>query len=361
MNAQVAPEYGSPYRIRHGEYGDDAHTRAAAIHAWRGSLGDDDAVLGDRYDAVCVHAPGGQPVIRFVEHVDDGIVGFLGLAPRRMRAGGRELRAGVLSHLAIHPGHRSLGPALMLLESVLAAAEGRFDLVYGVPNANQGATAALRRAGMRPLASMERNVRIVRHGSYLARRLPAWVAGPAGMVLDAADGLRLGWDRFRVPRLRARWSDHFDPAMRDLPDGSSVHPALTAVRDETMLRWRFDAAVGIQMRYLMVEQAGGPLRAWFACCVDPQWPHILAIHDFWSRDALDGIDRRLLRVLLGEARRRGYSAVSVRAALEPGASAPWRANGFRTRDAQQVMVRWLDPALAAAPPPPHLTYIDQDG
>lgn len=361
MNAQLAPEYASPYRIRHGEQGDVADARAAAIHAWRGSLGDDEAMLGDRYDAVCVHAPGGQPVIRFVEHVDDGIVGVLGLAPRRMRAGGRELRAGVLSHLAIRPEHRSLGPALMLLESVLAAAEGRFDLVYGIPNANQGATAALRRAGMRPLALLQRSVRIVRHGSYLARRVPAWLAAPAGMVLDAADGLRLGWDRFRGPRLRARWADRFDPAMRGLPDCAGAHPALTAVRDETMLRWRFDAIVGLRIRYLLVEQAEGPLRAWFACSVDPEWPHILVIHDFWSCDALDGIDSRVLRVLLGEARRSGYAAVSLRAALGSDASAPWRASGFRARDGQQVMVRWLDPALAAAPPPPHLTYIDQDG
>ncbi|MEN1957286.1 hypothetical protein [Luteimonas changyuni] len=189
------------YRICDGQHG-VGDPRGAAIAAWRGSLGDDDALLGARYDAMCLHSPFGRPVFRFVEHVDDGIVGLLALAPRRMRAGGRELLAGVLSHLAIHPRHRSLGPALMLLESVLAAAEQHFDLVYGIPNASQGANAALRRAGLCPLAGMERSA---------------------------------------------------------------------------------------------------------------------------------------------------------------GAAAPWRACGFRPRGEQQVVVRWIDPGLAADPPPPHLTYIDQDG
>ncbi|MGY0611413.1 hypothetical protein [Luteimonas sp. A501] len=361
MNLESTPIV-SAYRISDGE--DIGDCREAAIAAWRGSLGDDDALLGARYDAICLRSPFGRPVLRFVEHVDDGIVGLLALAPRKMRAGGRELRAGVLSHLAIQPAHRSLGPALMLLESVLEAAQDRFDLVYGIPNASQGAGAALRRAGLRPLADMERSVRIVRHGHYLARRLPRPLAMPArlaGLAVDGGDAVSRAWRLRAGPRLRARWVDHVDPAMDVVWSTKPRHPRLTAVRDEAMLRWRFDQGVGIRIRYLLVEDAAGRLQAWFACGVEPPWPHILEVHDFWSAGACAGIALPSLRVLLREARRQGYAAIGLRAAMDADAAAPWRASGFKSRGGQQVVVRWIDPALDANPPPPHLTYIDQDG
>lgn len=335
--------------------------RAAAIRAWRGSLGDDDALLGARYDALCLRAPHGAPLLRFIEHAGDGVVGFLALAPRRMRAGGREVRAGVLSHMAIRPGHRSLGPALMLLESALDAAAGRFDLVYGIPNANQGASAALRRAGMRPLGNLERTVRIVRHGRYVARRAPPWLARPGGLLLDAVDATVGAWRGRGRAGLRGRWARHFEPGMDAPWSRASAHPALTAVRDEAMLRWRFDGAVGSRIRYYVVADAAGAVHTWFACGVEARWPHVLDVHDFWSADACRGIDQAALRLLLRAARREGRAAVSLRAAIGDEAAAPWRACGFRPRGEQQVFARWLDPALAANPPLPHLTYIDQDG
>lgn len=359
MNAQLAPATPE-YRICDGGR-DVADARAAAVRAWRGSLGDDEALLGDRYDALVLRSPHGRPVVRFVEHARDGIVGFLALAPRPMCAGGRRLRAGVLSHLAIHPDHRSLGPALMLIESVLQAAGDGFDLVYGIPNAHQGASAALRRAGLRPLAGMERSVRIVRHGHYLRRKLPRLLSAPAGLVLDVADAAARRWRTLRGPRLRARWADRFEPGMDAAWAAAGPHPALTAVRDADMLRWRFDRGVGMPIRYLLVQDAAGAVRAWFACGFEPQWPHVLDVHDFWSADARDGVPPAAIRMLLAEARRRGHASVSLRAAIGDGAAAPWRASGFRPRGEQQVVVKWIDAALAAAPPPPHLTYIDQDG
>ncbi|MBJ6978213.1 hypothetical protein [Luteimonas sp. MC1895] len=359
MNVETAAVRAT-YRICAGG-GDPGDARAAAIRAWRGSLGDDDAVLGARYDALCVHAPNGPALLRFVEHGDDGVVGFLAVAPRRMRAGRRELRAGVLSHLAIAPAHRSLGPALMLLDAVLAASAGRFDLVYGIPNANEGASAALRRAGMQPWAMLERRVRIVRHGPYLDRRAPRWLARPAGLALDALDATAGAWRFRRRPRLSGRWATRFEAAM-DAPWAAAAdHPAITAVRDETMLRWRFDAAVGNPVRYFLVTDEADAVRAWFACVVEPQWPHVLDVHDFWSLDGCGAIDRAALHLLMRAARRDGRAAVSLRAAIAREAAEPWYASGFRPRGGQQVFVRWLDPRLAASPPPAHLTYIDQDG
>lgn len=356
MNARLAP---SPQAYRVVDDG-AVDMPAAAVDVWRGSLPASDALLRARFNAL-VRSPHGAPVLRAVEHEADGVVGFLALAPRPMRCGARALRAGVLSHFAILPEHRSLGPALMLIEAVLQAASDRFDLAYGIPNAHQGASAVLRRGGFRPLAELERSVRIVRHGPYLARRTHRALATPAGLAVDAADAMRRHWSRLRRPRLRARWVEQHVPEMDAPWAASGPHAALAAVRDGTMLRWRFDQGVGTRIRYLLVEDAAGTVQAWFACGVEERWPHVLDVHDFWSADARDGIATEAITLLLSEARRRGHASVSLRAAMSEAAAAPWRASGFRSRDAQQVLVRWFDPDLAASPPVPHMTYLDQDG
>lgn len=360
MNAQ-ASSVAPAYRVLDG-HRDVQDPREAAVRAWQGSLDDGNSeLLYARYDALCVHSPNGAPVIRFIDHVEDGIVGFLALAPRRMLVGGREVRAGVLSHFAIRPGHRSLGPALMLIDSVLAAAEGHFDLVYGIPNASQGVHAAFKRAGLRPAVSLERMACVVRHGHYFARVMPRYLSVPAGWAADAAEALVERGRWLWTGRLRGRWLPSVDPVMVETWSSAPAHPALTAVRDEGMLRWRLDRGVGIKVQYLVVEDSAGRAQAWFACSVEPRWPHILDVRDFWSVDARDGIPCAVLRILLREARRRKYSAVSVRAAMEPGAAAPWRQCGFKSRGEQKVIIRWLAARLAATPPPLHLTYIDQDG
>ena len=184
---------------------------------------------------------------------------------------------------------------------------------------------------------------------------------PAGLAVDAADALRRRWRGRRGQRLRARWAEQYVPAMSAPWDACAEHAAMTAVRDEAMLRWRFDAGVGTRIRYLLVEDGSGVVQSWFACGVEAKWPHVLDVHDFWSADARDGIPTGAIGLLLAEARRRGHASVSLRAAMSGAAASPWQACGFRVRDTQQVLVRWLDPALAAAPPVPHLTYIDQDG
>ena len=345
------------YAVRAGDVGDP---RAAAVAAWHGNLGEDDIELGARYDALWA-SPHGTPVVRFVEHVASGvIVGVAALAPRRMRTECREVRAAVLSHLAIHREHRSLGPALMLLEALLAEARERFDLVYGIPNSSEGAGAALRRVGLRPARRLPRMVRVLRHAEYLERRLPRLLARPAAVAADALHALRDHARAMFAPRLRTRWVDTCQDGMDRLWQRSVPGPALASVRDAAMLRWRFDNAVGTRMRYLLVEGGSGTV-AWFACDIDPKWPRVLNVHDYWSEDAERGIARPLLRALVRRVRADGLASLSLRAGVGDAAMAPWRAEGFVERGAQEVYTAWLDPALAAAPPPLHATYIDQDG
>ncbi|MBB1472350.1 MULTISPECIES: hypothetical protein [unclassified Luteimonas] len=335
--------------------------RAAAIEAWTGTLGPDDA-LEQRYDALCEGSPCGAPVLRLVHHVASGrCVGVAALAPRRMVLRGREVRGAVLAHFAIHRGHRSLGPAVMLLESLLAAAAGRVDVVYGIPRNSEGAGAALRRAGLRPIGEMQRLVRVVRHGRYLARKIPAPLARTAGWVVDRVHALRDLTAAWRAPPLRRQWIDACDARMDRIWARGDAGEALTSERGADILRWRFDHAPGAGVRYLVLEDDRGGALCWFACEVDPRWPHILNVVDFWSLGGCDGPSAHQVRALVRQAWCDGMATVSLSLCATAAGRAPWRSAGFVERGRQVVYGSWFDSDLAAQPPALHFTDFEQDG
>src|SRR5690606_34906002 len=116
------------------------------------------------------------------------IVGTAGVGWRRMRLDGRELRGGLLADMAVMAGHRMLGPALLLQRTACETALQEGDLVYGFPNPN--AVPVVKRLGYVHVGDMTTYARAVRHASYLARRLPAALAGPLGACIDRAVRLR---------------------------------------------------------------------------------------------------------------------------------------------------------------------------
>ncbi|MGY0557192.1 hypothetical protein [Lysobacter sp. A421] len=350
------------YSICAADSADDA--RSATIQAWRGNLSGCDELQGERFDALFVRSPFGAPALRFIVDGSSGRrVGVAALAPRLMSLGGDEVRVGVVSHLAIDPEHRSLGPALMLLDELLAAGAGRFDFIYGLPRNSEGADAALRRAGLKPVGVMERHIKLVRHGFYLARRLPALLAPVARLVGWIAD---VG-DRFRGvspgSTHETEWVKVVDGRMDQIWATSGPGTALTATRDARMLGWRFDQSADPITRYLVVSDAvSGEARAWFACDVDPQWPHILDVQDFWSAEPGGTPTRALVESLVRQARRDGYSAISIHICGPDTSISSWRSVGFVERGRQQIFGCWLNQGLRAGGPPDlHFTNIDLDG
>lgn len=351
-----------PYLIGVAE--DLADARSATIQAWRDNLSGPDEVHGQRFDALFERSPYGAPALRFLE---DGRsrrkVGVALLAPRMMSLGDDRVRVGVVSHLAIDAEHRSLGPAVMLLEALLVAAEGRFDFIYGLPRNSEGADAALKRAGLRPVGIMERHVKVLRHGHYLGRRMPS-VLGPAadltGWVVDLADRLRESPHR---AALKVEWVATVDARMDEIWSRSGPGMALTATRDTRMLGWRFDQSADPGTRYVMVSDAhSGEARAWFACEVDPKWPHTLDVQDFWSADGGGRPTLALVEALVRHARKEGYAAISIHVCGSDGCMQPWRSAGFVERGKQRIFGRWLNRDLSRSGSPDlHFTNIDLDG
>lgn len=334
--------------------GDPVRDRDAVLSAWRGNLGHEDRIAG-KYDWFYLACPHGPPLLQLLSEGDGkACLGTACAGRRRLHLRGEDVRAGVLVDLVVLPEHRSLGPALMLQQGLIAASAGQLDVLYGFPNPK--AVALCRRVGYQHLADLVRYARVLRHGRYLRSRLPRWLAAPAGRLLDAAVAARDGWRRLRDPRLHHEWSQRADARMdalwRDSPRGDGV----VGVRDMRHAQWRFDEAPQADVRYLWLSRPrGGEAQAWFAVREQDATLHVL---DFWSVDGAEGLSPPHVRALLAAARAAGHAAVSVEISGNEAQLHAWRGNGFQARGSRPVFARW-DQSLAE-PPDWLLTSADED-
>ena len=329
MNASASPPQ---YSTRNGDLAID---REAVLAVWQGNLGQD-VRMAAKYDWFYGRAPAGPPLLQLLMHAGTPApVGVCAAGRRRMLRDGHEVRAGVLVDLAVTPAHRSLGPALILQQGLFAAGQRELDLLYGFPNPK--AAPVFKRIGYRKLADMLRYARVVRHASYLRRRmakLPAFVAAPLGALIDLGQRMRDVWRFPHARRMRAQWQDRA-PDIQALWNASPKPAALTALRDAAHLRWRFDDAPTVDgqppFRHLQLSE-GGATAAWFATRADAGTLHV---HDFWSRDgALPS--PAVVSALLRAARAQGHAAVSIELATSEARLRPWRQLGFEARGQRPV-------------------------
>ena len=335
------------------------HACDDALAVWGGSIGwpGRQAEMYRRYYLEC---PVDRPELRFLRHVPSGrVVGTLGVGPRRVSWKGRELRAGMLSHFCVVQAHRKIKPPILLIKQTADACRGRYDVLYAMPR-TPSAAALGKLFGGAPACCMSRQVKVLRHAKYAARRLTPALAGMAGGIADAVmrigSGLRGG-----TGQLTGRWTDQVDPGMAALWRTSQAGPLWNSARDGAMLRWRFDRLPSSRRRHLLVEDARGHLQAWFACDSNFFDPEILVVEDFWCAGGPAAIDAPVIRVLCREAAALGFCAVEVRSAA-PDTARAWIREGFVERNRYPVFMAWLNPSVAAGPGEAlHLTELDNDG
>lgn len=337
--------------------GDARRDRDAVLAVWRGSSLGREERLATKYDWFYLGCPFGQPALRLLRHEASGaIVGTAAAGPRRMLREGKELRAGVIVDMAVTTEHRSLGPAVTVLKSLMAAGEARFDLLYGFPN--QKAVSVFKRVGYDKLGEIVRYARVLRYEEHLARLMSPAAALPLGLLLDGATaiGQELRARRASARELAVSWSDSAVPEMDELWARSAHGDETIAVRDAAMLRWRFDEAPVPKTRYLLVKDSRtGSLSAWFACQVDGRVMHV---RDFWSVDATEGVGQRFIDALLRAARRAGHAVVSVEQAGPAVRRAAWLDAGFMERGRRPVYGKWKKGGGGGGEL--HLTSADED-
>ena len=317
--------------------GDPLRDRDAVLSAWRGNLGQEDRMAA-KYDWFYLACPYGSPLLELLSEGGDneGCLGTACAGRRRLRLRGEDVRAGVLVDLVVMPEHRSLGPALMLQQGLIAASEGQMDVLYGFPNPK--AVALCKRVGYRHLTDLVRYARVLRHRRYLQARMPGWLALPTGWLADAVIALRDGWRRLRDPRLRHEWSGSADARMDALWQGSSQGEGAVGVRDQLHARWRFDESPLAVVRYLWLTNArSNAAQAWFATKIRDEALHVL---DFWSVNGARGLSPHHVRALLAAARIEGHASVSVEISGSEEQLHAWKDCGFKSRSGRPVYARW---------------------
>jgi hypothetical protein len=310
-----------------------------------------------------------------------GPVGTAGVGIRRVVIGERELRAGLLGDLAVDREHRSVMPALTLVREVRTWALGTLDLAYGFPN--RSAEGVFKRAGYKPLGTITRYVRVLRHAKYLERvgaaelaRLPAAMrpiasaalASPAAASLlargvDAAMLVRGGSGILRAARrLKLEWSTTADPRL-DLLWSSARHDYdVIGARTARFVDWRFFRGpfAGTRSLVLAVDRSGAP-QAYAVIELKDEVAHLRDL--FGHRDDVAGLVDRLAPALY----RRGATSISFRYL-----GARWLVDvlvgrGYVARQAERMIAIGvsdrLDPHLAGVLQEPdgwHLTDADED-
>jgi len=346
---------GPVYVARIGNAHED---RDRVLAVWQDALSQQSRLHAAKYEWFHRRGQPGASLLALVDHAPtDACIGTSAAGARRMLWRGHELRAGVMADMAISSQHRTLGPVLMLQAELLASAAGRFDWLYGFPNAKSIAVA--KRAGFPVIGQLRRYSRVLRHGDYLARVAPRPVARVLGRFVDAAVDVKR-WLRMRWgSSLATTWSDRADHRMDQLWQASQHGDGCVAIRDAAFLQWRFDEYPGAVTRYLCLSEPGrDALLAWYACQVEG---HTLHVRDFWSRDAANGVPRLQIEAMLRAARRENPNLAVV--SFEYAAARPklngWLAAGFVERSQRSIIGRFLTgdgPDLGDA----HLTAADED-
>lgn len=337
--------------------GDPLRDRDTVLSIWWGNLGQTDRIAA-KYDWCYLDSPFPAPVIKLLRHVPGNAwVGSCCAGKRRMIRGEQPVIAGVMADLAVVPEHRTLGPAMMLQQAIVAQASEQLDLLYGFPNTH--AVAVFKRSGYARLTDLVRLVHVLRSAQYLRRHLPGWLAAPLGAILDTGLRMQEASRGLFGPRLRTEWSSRADERMdtlwRDSPHGNVV----LTVRNTEYLRWRFDRSPMVTTRYLaLTHPRTHALHAWFATQIEDGTLHV---RDYWTDHGVESMPKAYVDALLRAARKAGASAVSVQIAEREGWLSGWGEREFRERGRRPVY-GFKGNALASEDGMPvlHLSSADED-
>ncbi len=191
------------------------------------------------------------------------VVGAAGLMRRELQLAGRRVRAGQAIDLNVDQSHRSIGPALSLQRALVAAVkEGRFDLIYALPNAKS--EPVLRRVGYRPLGTLQRWARPLASDAPFKRWLrQKGLRKATSAVVDSFLYLNSPEAFYRRPAgLRVHVTDRFDARFDGLWERAAPQFQVIGERTSAYLNWRFCQCPQVRHRVFYLASADDELLAY---------------------------------------------------------------------------------------------------
>ncbi len=188
-----------------------------------------------RYEKYYERNPCGTPLVVTARTESTGeLVGVAALHPQQMHLDAEVVTVGVAGDFAVHPEHRTFGPALTLQrELVRASVDSGLRLAIGIPN--DLAAGVFRRAGYSRVGSFVRLTRPLRLRDHVlgVRRRSEPLRAFSGALRPRA--LRVGLKGHELREL-----DSFGQGMEPLlePDGDPTGFSLR--RSPAFLDWRFE-------------------------------------------------------------------------------------------------------------------------
>lgn len=288
---------------------------------------DDRALTLAEYDWFFFRNPAGAGVCGGAFE-GDRLVGVTSIAPKRMRVGGKSVKAGEVSRATTEPALRGRGLFSKLVGFLTEQARERdYGFLYATPNANSGPI-FLGRLGFEPMFHWDRSARALAWGEHPTMPGPA---RPLARVLQPA------WDvvfPLRRGGTVCTVDDHALAAVGQLanPDGGRC----VVDRTEAYLSWRYERP-GRTYRHVHCRTEDGTLVGWAAASfVEEGLRRRLHVGDWWTapqRNALPG----LLAGTRELARESGATELYV-AGRRPTSPKPDRRRGFVTRPSQRPVI-----------------------
>lgn len=292
------------YSIKVGAVADNTQ---AVLELWRNGFADlHGAAASAKLAQSYLDNPAGPGVFFFLESTEvPGFIGVQSLVQRIFHHRNQVLMAGIMADYVVDARHRSLGPALLLLQSSSACGRENFGFIYGMPN--KKAQPVLKRAGLTPLGMMVRYSKPLHSRPFLSSRVAArwvpWVAPLVDVGVSALDFLRSL--KIRQP---LAWTEvgGDDPALDVLWERGDKKSLTLAERSRRLLAWRYPEAGGWRIVVARRKRADDVV----GYVVYRQRNDVVVISDFFCLSPLDQTGDLLLE-FSRSMRRQRISSLSL--------------------------------------------------
>lgn len=339
---------------------DVAHDREIVLALWGQGFPEPES-HPIKYNWCYGQTPHGEGRLYLLNSAQDGtIIGVQGIVPRLWWFNGKARAVGICADLVVDKNHRSIGPALSMVRSVIEMEQEQVkaELLYGFPNAKS--EALYRRAGYTKLGELIRYARPLRLHHWLYRKgLPLPLAAILGAFADLVLQIRLILGTLSASQ---RWRcvpvAEFDSRFDELWSRVAPQAGPMVQRDSNYLRWRFTDNTFGHARTVVLETADGRIDGYVVYRIVQDG--MVMIMDFLAVDT-KRVLAVLLKLFIHEMYKQGHIGITLEFHGPKPVADCLIQSGFSPRESNPIYVVLNDSrsGLLQATPP-YFTSSDRD-